>query len=298
VNARLPSVAVVIPTYNRSDLLARMLRAVAAVDYPSMSVVVVDDGSAEAHREGIRAAADAAGATLLTQANAGPAAARNNGVAHTQSDLVAFLDDDCSPRPDWLRRLVAAFDGAGEGKGGLGGVGGRVVSAPPRGFVGRFCSAAKYSTGTPEHFTNAATANACYRRAVLEEVGGFDPSFKHPGGDDPDLSRRVVAAGYELRPVPEAIVEHAEIERLGELVRHLFWRGLGEARGKRKEGRASWVALRAVLFPLYCARRTAQTWRVSEGHGGAPVRASYAGLEGLISLAFIAGSVVGLVRRE
>ena len=283
-----------IPTYNRSDLLRRTLGAVAAVDYPNMAIVVIDDGSADRHRAAIRAAAESASATLLSQANAGPATARNNGVAHTASELVAFLDDDCSPRPDWLRGLVAAFEGD---DGGLGGVGGRVVSAPPRRWIARFCSAAAYSTGSTDHFTNAATANACYRRRVLEEVGGFDPSFRHPGGDDPDLSRRVVAAGYELRAVPEAVVEHAEIERFGELVRHLFWRGLGEARGKRKEGRSSWVALRAALFPLYCMRRAAQTWRLSEGHGPAPVRASYAALEGLISLAFIGGSVTGLVRR-
>jgi GT2 family glycosyltransferase len=293
---RFPSVAVVVPTYNRSALLRRTLNALGCVDYPSLSVVVVDDGSGPEHAAANESATREAHAVYLEQANAGPATARNRGIAASDSVLVAFLDDDCAPREDWLRALAGPFSDSGASR--LGGVGGGVRSEPAHNWVSRFCSVAQYSTGAQSEFKNAATANACFRRDVLEEVNGFDEGFRHPGGDDPDLSRRIREAGYELRNVPEAIVYHAEIDRLGDFLLHLFRRGLGEARGKRKEGRTGWVLLRALLFPIYCLRRAGQTWRVAGGQASILQRLLYATVDGLASLAFVAGSVVGLAQRR
>lgn len=122
-------VAVVIPTYSRSEILGRSLEAVRSVDYPAISaVIVIDDGSPEPHASANRQIAEAAGVTFVRQENAGPAAARNLGIARTESELVAFLDDDCAPAPDWLTLLVAPFAADDEGR--LGGVGARVLSEP------------------------------------------------------------------------------------------------------------------------------------------------------------------------
>ena len=62
--------------------------------------------------------------------------------------------------------------------------------------MSRFLAETEYSSGLQPVFENAATANACYRRDVLEQLGGFDEGFVHPGGDDPDLSARARAAGH------------------------------------------------------------------------------------------------------
>jgi GT2 family glycosyltransferase len=289
-----PAVAVVVPTHNRGALLRRTLEALGRVDYGRMSVVVVDDGSRPDHRASNRALAQEAGVAYVEQDAAGPATARNRGVAETRSELVAFLDDDCAPEPDWLRRLVAAFES--DETGGLGGVGGRMVSAPTHNWVSGFCAAAEYITGIQPEFINAITANACFRRTVLEEVGGFDEGFRYPGGEDPDLSRRVREAGYEVRFVPDAIVVHAEIDSAREFLRRLFRRGMGEARAKRNEGRVGWVILRAALAPAYCGARASQTWRITEGKAGRPTRLAYACFEALGAAAFVVGSVVGLPR--
>jgi GT2 family glycosyltransferase len=291
------SVAIVIPTHNRSSLLARTLEALAAVDYPAKSaVVVVDDGSDPDHAAANQTAASRFGARYLQQPNAGPAAARNRGVAVTSSELVAFLDDDCAPARDWLDELTEPFTHSGSGP--LGGVGGRIVSQPPHNWVSRFCALAEYSVGVQPVFTNAATPNACFARHVLDEVDGFDEGFRHPGGDDPDLSRRVREAGYELRFVPDAVVSHAEIDSLCEFLQHLFRRGLGEARGKRKEARRGRLLLRVVLFPLYCGRRARQTWRVTRGKASARQRLAYAAFEAVGGLFFIAGTIAGLSPRS
>lgn len=289
-----PSAAVVIPTYNRSTLLRRTLAALAEVDYDTdVQIVVVDDGSDRDHAAANRAAAEATGVQYIDQPNAGPATARNRGVAVTQSALVLFLDDDCAPAPDWLRRLADAFVKA---DGSLGGLGGAVKSQPPHNWVSRFCAAAEYSTGVQPEFTNADTANACFPRHVLEEVGGFDERFRHAGGEDPDLSRRIREAGYRLQYVPEAVVQHAEIDRFRDYLLQLYRRGVGEARVKRKEGRLAKVAVRSALFPLFCLRRAGQTWRISKGKASVPSRAAYAFAESLGALAFVTGGLVGLVR--
>lgn len=289
------AVAVVVPTYDRGRILADTLAALQRVDPPvgGFEVVVVDDGSPEPSASAVaNAVAAFPAARLLRRANAGPAAARNAGIAASDGALVAFLDDDCAPAPDWLVRLTQPL--ADEG---VGGVGGRVLSAPPANWVGRFCSAVEYATGVQPEFENAATANACYRRSLLEALGGFDEGFRFPGGDDPDLSRRARAAGYRLVFAPDAVVYHAELDSYPEFVRHMYRRGIGEARLAQKAGSRIRVVARAVLLPLFLARTSAIAWRATAGKGTPALRATWVALEALGRVAFVAGSVRGLAAR-
>ena len=293
----MPDVTVVIPTYNRPDLVARTLDAIGRLTPTAGGVetIVVDDGSEPAAAAAIDAAAAAvAGVRVLRQKNSGPAAARNLGYRSGTAPLVAFLDDDCAPTPDWLLRLVAPLDRDPA----TGAVGGRVLPAPPTNWVSRFCAATEYSSGLQPVFENAATANACYRRDVLDALGGFDERFVHPGGDDPDLSERARAAGYRLEFVPDAIVYHAEFESFTDFVRSMYRRGLGEARLARKHGRAGRAAARAILAPLYLARTARLAWLRTVGKGAAHARAGWVVLESVGRAAFIVGSVRGLLNSE
>jgi GT2 family glycosyltransferase len=290
-----PAVTVVVPTYERGPIVARSLEAVGRIVSPpgGHEIVVVDDGSSEEHASrDERAVAAIPGATLLRQANRGPAAARNAGYRSGSGRLVAFLDDDCSPATDWVVQLVAAFERDPQ----LAAVGGRVLPAPSTNWVSRFCAATEYSSGVPPTFENAATANACYRREVLDELDGFDERFVHPGGDDPDLSARARAAGHTLRFVPEAVVYHAEFEHFGDFVRSMYNRGLGEARIVQKHGGAAKAAARAILLPVFLTRTSIGVWRRTAGKGGVPSRLLWLVLEATGRVAFVAGSVRGLVR--
>jgi GT2 family glycosyltransferase len=292
-----PEVCVVVPTYQRSRLLARTIEALAELDPPDggFEVVVVDDGSGDEHRAAAGAAiAGRPAFRLLCRPNGGPAAARNAGIASSQSALVAFLDDDCAPARDWLVRLVACLADGGEE---VGAVGGRVRPAPPTNWVSRFCAATEYSSGIQPVFENAATANACFRRRVLDELGGFDEGFRHPGGDDPDLSRRARAAGYRVVFAPDAVVYHAELESYRDFVAHMYRRGIGEARLGRKSGGAGRVLLRAVLLPVYLIRTGAICWHATAGKGGLATRIAWLGLASVGGTAFVGGSVYGLAAR-
>lgn len=291
-----PAVGVVVPTYQRGPLLARTLRALAEIDSPSggFEVVVVDDGSDLEHVASAEAEISALPAfRLIRQANRGPAAARNTGIAASTAALIAFLDDDCAPARDWLVRLVAGLHGAQDD---VGAVGGRVLAAEPTNWVSRFCAAVEYSSGLQPEFENAATANACFHRHVLEQLSGFDEGFRYPGGDDPDLSFRARAAGYRLVFVPDAIVYHAEFESYRDFVAHMYRRGIGEARLGLKSGRRRRVLLRALLLPVFVVRTSLICWRATTGKGGLGIRLFWLVLDETGRVAFVAGSVRGLMR--
>lgn len=118
-------VSVVIPTYNRRELLRRCLAAATHQDYADYEVIVVDDGSTDGTDAMV--AQTFPRVHYVRQANRGPAAARNRGIDLANGTIVAFTDDDCEPPGDWLHQLVALF----EQYPGVVAVGG-VVEAPAR----------------------------------------------------------------------------------------------------------------------------------------------------------------------
>ena len=102
----MPSVSVVIPTHDRASLLARAIdSALAQEDVASeVEVIVVDDGSTDGTREVLEGYGDAI--RWARQGNAGPAAARNRGVAMARGDWIAFLDSDDEWVPHKLARQL------------------------------------------------------------------------------------------------------------------------------------------------------------------------------------------------
>lgn len=106
-----PIVSVVIPTYNRADLLRETLASVMAQDFPAsdLEVIVVDDGSTDNTAQSVRAFDRPI--HYLQQQNSGrPAVARNAGVRAARGRYIAFLDSDDLWAPAKLRRQVAVLD--------------------------------------------------------------------------------------------------------------------------------------------------------------------------------------------
>ncbi len=102
----MPEVSVIIPTYNRRDLLREAIASVLAQTYQEFELIVVDDGSTDDTREIVR---EFPQARYVFQANRGVSAARNHGVALSRGRFLAFLDSDDVWQPRKLETQVGFF---------------------------------------------------------------------------------------------------------------------------------------------------------------------------------------------
>ena len=108
-----PTVSVIIPLYNKVPFVRRALASVAAQTFADFEVIVVDDGSTDGGERIVAAYADAR-FRLVTQANAGPGAARNRGLREAQGQFLAFLDADDEWLPEYLAESMGWLKQYGE----------------------------------------------------------------------------------------------------------------------------------------------------------------------------------------
>lgn len=196
------SVAVVVPTYCRADLIPRLLAGFEAqlgsIDF---EVVIVDDASTDDTARVLDELASTSGLTLRVlrqERNRGPAAARNLGWRSTDAEFIAFTDDDCTAEPGWLSALAGALAGADIAQG-------RTIPDPAEADrLGPFSRT--LSVGQEDGFYQ--TCNIAYRREVLEAEGGFDEAFRFPAGEDTDLAWRARERGASTTFRADAVVRH------------------------------------------------------------------------------------------
>lgn len=201
--------SIVIPTRNRVALLEKCLQKLLAQDMPAeeLEIIVVDDGSTDetsARVCGVAAQSRVA-IRLIKGKGRGPAAARNIGWRAAKAPIILFTDDDCEPSSKWVREIADFLDVNPE----FGGVGGQIRRLKES-AAARYtddCGAMEHP-GSEHNAHYLVSANAAYRRSLLELVGGFDESFPCAGGEDPDLSFRLRACGVKLAKVPRALVRH------------------------------------------------------------------------------------------
>lgn len=203
-----PHATVVVAARNAQASIAACLSSLAALDYPSYDVVVVDDGSSD---DTVRLAR-AAGVTVLAGDGRGAGIARNRGIDAARGDVVAFTDADCTVSPPWLRRLVVGLR-----QPGVAGCGSRQQNVFPhdpgqavQAFDAFFRVASVVSayTRTDEaarRVDHVASCNSAYWKRALVEVGGFADMWP---GEDVDLDYRLRQKGYGCYYVPDAPVRH------------------------------------------------------------------------------------------
>jgi glycosyltransferase involved in cell wall biosynthesis len=102
----MPRVSIIIPTYNRRDLVREALASVQAQTYQDCELIVVDDGSTDGTAEVVQ---EFSGVHYISQSNRGVSAARNRGVAYSTGAWLAFLDSDDLWQPRKLETQVAFF---------------------------------------------------------------------------------------------------------------------------------------------------------------------------------------------
>ena len=193
--SRCPSATVVIVTRDRPTMLEAVLRLLREQSYAEHEVVVVDTSYAGTARP----AALAMGTRYMSAPRVTLGAARQAGVRVAAGEIVAFTDDDCLPRPDWLEALVVTLRDLPD----LLGVRGATVAEI--GPVG--AHAVRVDRPDPLYHT----CNIAYRRDAVQRAGGFDSGFVR-WFEDTALAARVLRLG-PIGWQPRAVVMHRALPR-------------------------------------------------------------------------------------
>lgn len=211
---KLPSFSIVINTLNRGPALQKTLESFQWLKYEGdFEVVVVNGPSTDNSPQVIESWLPRIRVGSCPVANL--SVSRNVGICMAQGDVIAFIDDDAIPEPEWLTQLAQAYADPM-----VGGVGGFVFNHTGYDFqyryavVDRFGNAQDMSTATPEHsfpkslwFPHLLGCNSSFRRSALLEVGGFDEEYEY-FLDETDVCLRIVDAGYLIAQLPNAFVHH------------------------------------------------------------------------------------------
>jgi mycofactocin system glycosyltransferase len=200
----------------------------------------------------------------------GPAAARNTGLRTATTDLVAFLDSDCVPRPGWLAALTphVADPRLAVVAPRIGG-----LSGGPTGWTSAYDEVAGALDMGEQPAPVRPLAAVSYvpsaallaRRSALGD--GFDESMQV--AEDVDLIWRLTAAGWRVRYEPRAVVDHEHPVRTTDWLRRRAFYGTGAALLAARHGTA--------VAPVVISPTTAAAWAFLVA-GGRPGRVAAAGI--------------------
>ncbi|HEX9029118.1 MAG TPA: glycosyltransferase, partial [Anaerolineales bacterium] len=186
-----PKVTVLLPTYNRADLLATAIQSVLAQTYPDFELIVIDDGSTDRTAELVHSFREPR-LRYVYQENRGISAALNRGVHLARGEYIARVDSDDRWLPDLLEREIAVLDCQPE----VGLVYSKAQAMDPGG------APLPQILGAPEKYPGqtlksilygdfVCTITAIIRRRCLDQAGLFDEALK--GNEDWDMWVRLAA---------------------------------------------------------------------------------------------------------
>jgi cellulose synthase/poly-beta-1,6-N-acetylglucosamine synthase-like glycosyltransferase len=216
-----PAVDVVIPVYGeRKEALAATLFACIKQTYPINRIIVVDDGSPET----ICLAASPQVSLLRLPENRGISAARNAGISDSSTPLIACINTEVLPDPDWLAACVEYL----LNRPPIGACYARLVSATPdrlltrwrmRFLEGKFGERSGPTSFAPGHAV-------LFRRQAVDAVSGYDPHFRLHH-EDSDICHRMKKLGWETHYVAYArcvsIQQDNLMQLVGKVLRETGW---------------------------------------------------------------------------
>ncbi|MGA2739460.1 MAG: glycosyltransferase family 2 protein [Bryobacteraceae bacterium] len=213
-------VTVIVPAWNRRELLERLLCGLRAQTQAAAEVLVVDDGSQDDTAE----LAECRGARVIRMGvRGGFARAVNRGIRESRTPLVAIVNNDVELKPDWLERLLA---GVGQGTWFATG---RILQAADHARIDatydapcRGGTAWRVGHGCPDgppfrqarEIRSAPFTAALFRAELFDKVGLLDERFESYL-EDVDFGLRCALAGCAGRYVPDAVAWHAGSATLG-----------------------------------------------------------------------------------
>ena len=215
------NVSIVVPTYNRSALLERVVRSLFAQQAHDVAfeIVVIDNNSSDNTPQVVESLKPQSPVNLIyfRETRQGNAYARNAGVEQAQAPIVAFLDDDVVAEENWVTTIKSTFDRDPQ----LAFIGGRVLPMwdhdPPAWLTpSHWAPLALVDYGPEEKKIGGdsplglLTANFAIRKEVFAELGGFLPTLQRVQGgigsmEDHEFVLRICRGGKRGLYVPELI---------------------------------------------------------------------------------------------
>ena len=245
--------SIVIPTHNRPGRLKNCLLSLANLDYPSAcyEVIVVDDGSQLSLLPVINEFAGRFPLNFIEQENAGPASARNTGAKAAKGEYLFFTDDDCQPKPDWLKYLAAIINknpNALIGGCTINALSENVYSVASQLLIDYLYT---YYNKIQNKCTFFASNNFAVPRELFDKIGGFDTSFPLAAGEDREFCDRWLQAGYPMQYVPEACINHYHSLNLKSFWRQHFNYGRGAFHFHQVRAHRQDVSLKVEPWSFY-----------------------------------------------
>lgn len=230
-NAAEITVSVIIPCFNSAGTIRQALDALQSQKTRyAHEVIVVDSSRDETPQIITREYPDVR--LLRREQQTYPGTARNLGIEAARGKYVAFTDSDCVPAPDWIERLIEAFEETGAGA-----VGGCLINGYPLGlttWVNHLIEFNEWTETTPAGYvTNIPSANLAYRREVFRNTGVHYPDFL--GSEDTILNWKMRQKGVKLFFDPRVRVVHMNRVGLRKLFRHQYMLGRWSAEARRRE---------------------------------------------------------------
>jgi len=236
----LSPISVIVPAYNEAKVIEGALASLAAMDYPNIEVLVVDDGSTD---DTLRRAANWEGRRgnavfrIFTKSNGGKATALNTGIALSSHPFLFCMDADSRLEPETLRNAMQQFNDPT-----VGAVAGNVKVENRRHLITQL-QALEYIEGLnlprrAQGFVAAVNIVpgpvGLFRREAMEEIGGYDTDTF---AEDADLTLKLVAAGWKVVYEDTAIAWTEAPEDWLDLVqqRYRWTRGILQSLKKRKD---------------------------------------------------------------
>jgi len=213
------SFSIIINTLNRADNLQIALTSLQQLRHKNYEVIVVNGPSTDNTNSVISQFAHEVKIGHCEEANLSKS--RNIGIAMARGDIIAFIDDDAIPEPDWLDELERGYVDDS-----VAAVGGFIRDHTGVSFQAKVTVCDRY--GDAETYENEQTANITHkkgadryysltgtnssiRRGALLEIGGFDEEYAY-FLDETDVMVRLIDAGYKVKYIGNAEIHHKYAE--------------------------------------------------------------------------------------